>query len=219
MRKLHDKSIILGIGIGMIITAIAGMIFSGGNQKELSKAEIIKLAKGYGLIKQVEFLNDDNDLIDSTNVTTSTSTNKTVTGDTSADKSAAGDTSVDKSAADDSSADKNAASDSSVDKNATSDSPADKSTTGDSSEVESTIEESNTTNSTGERNISIKVRAGNRAQDLINTLLKKKVISSEKDFKTVLNSYKASRKIKIGTFMFKKNEDLNYIVKTICDLK
>lgn len=209
MRKLHDKSIILGIGIGMIITAIAGMIFSAGTQKELSKAEIIELAKGYGMIKQVEFLNDDNDSFDSTNVTASTSTNKTASEDTSSDKTVTSDTLADNSAA----------GDSSVDKNATSDTSADKSTTADSSEVESTIGESNTTNSTGERNISIKVRSGNRAQDLINTLLKKKVISSEKDFKTVLNSYKASRKIKIGTFMFKKNEDLNYIVETICDLK
>lgn len=189
MRKVHDKSIILGIGIGMIITAIAGMIFSAGNQKELSKAEIIKLAKGYGLIEQVKFLNDNNDSIDSTNVTASSSTNKTATGDTSADKTATVDTSADKSA------------------------------TGDSSAVESTLVESNTTNSTTERNIIIKIKKGSKAQDIIDVLLEKGVITSGEDFTNVLFSYKASRKINFGTFMFSKNEDLHYVVKTICDLK
>lgn len=72
MRKVHEKSIVLGIGIGMIITAIAGMIFSGGTPKELSKAEIISLAKGYGLIEQTKFLNEENSVSASTVAETTT---------------------------------------------------------------------------------------------------------------------------------------------------
>ncbi|MHB8064767.1 MAG: ABC transporter substrate-binding protein [Ruminiclostridium sp.] len=171
MRKVHEKSIFLGIGIGMIITAIAGMIFSSGTTKELSKAEIMSKAKLYGMIEQVRF--GDNIADDNTNAAAeSTSANNIVAENSTA-----------------------------------------KSTT-----AENTTKETTPTNVV-ERNISIEIKPGFNSQDLVDALLKKGVITSSEAFNSVLNSSNASTKINIGTFMFKKNEDLNYIVNTICKLK
>lgn len=157
MRKVHEKSVVLGIGIGMIITAILGMIFSAGNPKELSKTEIISLAKGYGLVED-KLIYGDNASAESTNT-------------------------------------------------------AAKSTIEDSTPIKSASE--NVT----ERNIVIDIKYGSKSQDISGILLEKGVITSKEKFTAKLDLYEASTKIKTGTFMFKKNEDLDYIVKTICKLK
>ena len=166
MRKVHEKSIFLGIGIGMIITAIVGMIFSAGSPKELSKAEIISLAKGYGLIVQPKLINEESS--DSTDSASESTTAKNTTADSTASLS--------------------------------------------------TIASDSSSNNT-ERNIVIEIKKGYNSQDVIDTLLEKAVITSGEDFSAVLNSYNASKIILVGNYKFKKNEDMNYIVRTICNLK
>jgi len=53
MRRFHIKSILLGIGIGIILTAIIGLIYSMGElPPELSKAVIIEKAKQYGMVEK-----------------------------------------------------------------------------------------------------------------------------------------------------------------------
>lgn len=165
MRKVHEKSIFLGIGIGMIITAIVGMIFSAGSPKELSKAEIISLAKGYDLVEKVKFINDESS--NSTSVEPESSTAESTIADSASSSST-----------------------SAIDSNSNS----------------------------NERNIIIEIKEGYKAQNVIDILLKNEVITSSKDFSTVLYSYNASKIILIGNYKFKKNEDLHYIVKTICNL-
>ncbi len=53
MSQFHIKSILLGIGIGIIITAIASMIYLAGRDpmNELTKEEIIRQAEKYGMVK------------------------------------------------------------------------------------------------------------------------------------------------------------------------
>lgn len=53
MSQFHLKSILLGIGIGIIITAIASMIYLAGRDpmKGLTKDEIISQAEKYGMVK------------------------------------------------------------------------------------------------------------------------------------------------------------------------
>jgi cell division protein YceG involved in septum cleavage len=182
MRKVFGKSVILGIGIGMIITAIAGMIFSAGTQKELSKDEIINLAKGYGLIEPVQILNDE--------------------GSSSSDSKDAKNTSNTSSAADSTKAEEKKADNTAA------------GTSANSTPASSTSTKSNI----NERNIVINIKSGSKAENIIEVLFEKKVISDKKQFASVLNSYKASRKIIRGTYKFKENEDYKYIVKTICNL-
>lgn len=54
MTNFSIKSILLGIGIGIIITSIAGMIYFAGWDplKNLSEADLMKLEQRYGLIKE-----------------------------------------------------------------------------------------------------------------------------------------------------------------------
>ena len=63
MRRVHEKSIILGIGIGMILTSIAGLVYSGGETggqtEKLTKEEVIRLAKSYGLVEPVHLIEDE----------------------------------------------------------------------------------------------------------------------------------------------------------------
>jgi gas vesicle protein len=236
MRKVHEKSIVLGIGIGMIITAIAGMIFSAGTSKELSKEEIMNKAKIYGMREQVQFLN--NTSIDSINVAAeSTAANSTVANSTAAENTTATNSTINSTVSESTIATNSTinstVSESTIATNSTINSTVSESTTAINTTTGSTASDSNASDSTianntaikststdvSERNIRIRIKSGLRVQGLIDILLKKEVILSEVDFKTVLNSYKGSTKIKAGTYMFKKNDDLNYIVKTICKLK
>ncbi|HEY5583625.1 MAG TPA: ABC transporter substrate-binding protein [Ruminiclostridium sp.] len=184
MKKVHEKSIVLGIGIGMIITAISGMIFSAGTNKELSKSEIISLAKGYGLIEQVKFINDENASNNSGNASVNSTTDESTVADSTTDESTVADSTKDESTI-----------------------------------ANSTVAETTTDVHSSEKNIIIEIKAGHTSQYVIDELLEKGVIESKEDFIAVLDFYKASTKINIGTFKFKKNEELHYIVKTICKLK
>ncbi len=51
--QFHLKSILLGIGIGIIITALASMIYFAGRDpmEDLSKEQIIKQAEKYGMVR------------------------------------------------------------------------------------------------------------------------------------------------------------------------
>ena len=53
MSQFHIKSILLGIGIGIIITATASMIYLAGRDPMdgLTKEEIIRQAEKYGMVK------------------------------------------------------------------------------------------------------------------------------------------------------------------------
>lgn len=190
MRKVHEKSIILGIGIGMIITAITGMIFSAGTQKELSKEEIISLAKGYGLIEKSKFQYDN------TNLAANTTAEPTTANTTAANTTATNTTATNSEVANITTANSTVA-----------------------TNTTATSTPAKTTNSVNQRNIIIEVKDGFKSQHVAEALLEKGVIKSEKDFMAVLDSYKASTKINIGTFKFKTNDDLDYIVKTICNIK
>ena len=52
MKGFHIKSLFLGLGIGIIFTAIVGMVFFAGyNPNELSEDEVKQLARQYGMIE------------------------------------------------------------------------------------------------------------------------------------------------------------------------
>ncbi len=179
MKKLHEKSIVLGIGIGMIITSIAGMIYSAGTQKELSKEEIISLAKTYGLIDPTGFIKN----IESDN--TKATPDKNTSNNTETANNTASNTSSTNKVADE--------------------------TTTDKQQKPEKLD--------AERNISIAVQSGFGSKEVAKALLENGVITSVAEFNTALDSYNASQKIRTGTYLFKKNDDLNYIVKTICKFK
>ena len=56
MDKFNVKSILLGIGIGIIITSIASIIYLAGRDpfNGLSKEEIISQAEKYGMVMNLE---------------------------------------------------------------------------------------------------------------------------------------------------------------------
>lgn len=54
MKLIDGKSVLLGIGMGIIITAILGFIFFLGYEPELSDAEIISKARQLGMIDRFE---------------------------------------------------------------------------------------------------------------------------------------------------------------------
>ena len=56
------KSILLGIGIGIILTAMIGMVYSKGSE-EMSKDEIIQKARDYGLVEKNIFVEEIDSLI------------------------------------------------------------------------------------------------------------------------------------------------------------
>lgn len=184
MRKVHEKSVILGIGIGMIITAIAGMIYSAGIQKEPGKEEIIRLAKGYGLIEQAKIIDSGNTAKSSV---TSGNEGSSVANPTSNQKDVEGNGSKNNE-----------------DENI-------------KAEAENTRANENVKAADG-RNIEIEIKSGYKSQMVVDLLLEKEIISSGEAFMKVLDSYDASTKINIGTFKFKKNDDLDYVVKTICNI-
>lgn len=170
MRRVHEKSIILGIGIGMILTSIAGLVYSGsessGQTEKLSREEIIRLAKSYGLVEPVHLIEDD---------TTAAGT----TGDTAADNT---------------------------------------SRTGTGANT-NTDTNTDTNTQTLERNISVIIDQGSDTKKVIDLLFETGVISDKDEFETVMQTYNASGKINAGKYAFKKDDDYEYVVKTICNIK
>ncbi|MFZ5987409.1 MAG: hypothetical protein ACOYWZ_09855 [Bacillota bacterium] len=61
MQKFHVKSIILGLGIGVVLTSIIGIIYSAGMNPEMSKDEIIARAKQYGMVLSSDIIKSDID--------------------------------------------------------------------------------------------------------------------------------------------------------------
>lgn len=50
MRKFHIKSILLGIGMGIVLTAFISIIYLAGNQPTMSREDIIERARQYGMV-------------------------------------------------------------------------------------------------------------------------------------------------------------------------
>ncbi len=52
MRNFHIKSILLGMGIGMVLISIVSMIYTSGikSYQEMSREEIISKAREYGMV-------------------------------------------------------------------------------------------------------------------------------------------------------------------------
>lgn len=50
MHKFHIKSILLGIGMGIVLTAFISIIYLAGNQPTMSREEIIEKARQYGMV-------------------------------------------------------------------------------------------------------------------------------------------------------------------------
>lgn len=60
MKNFHVKNILLGIGIGIILTSIISMIFMAGRQTEISNDEIVRRAKAMGMVDGTDILFSDN---------------------------------------------------------------------------------------------------------------------------------------------------------------
>ncbi|HOQ00951.1 MAG TPA: hypothetical protein PK604_09065 [Acetivibrio clariflavus] len=56
MHKFHIKSILLGIGMGIILTAFISIIYLAGNQPTMSREEIIERARQYGMVFKEEVI-------------------------------------------------------------------------------------------------------------------------------------------------------------------
>ena len=54
MKLIDGKSVLLGIGIGIVITSILGFIFFLGYQPQLSDSEIISRARELGMVDRFE---------------------------------------------------------------------------------------------------------------------------------------------------------------------
>jgi hypothetical protein len=61
MDNFSLKSILLGVGIGIIITSTVSIIYLAGRDpiNELSEQEVIKLADKYGLVKSTQLINSE----------------------------------------------------------------------------------------------------------------------------------------------------------------
>lgn len=59
MEGFNVRSIVLGIGIGIIITSLVSMIYLSGVGVKMSKDEIITEARKYGMIDRAELIKDD----------------------------------------------------------------------------------------------------------------------------------------------------------------
>ena len=209
MRKTHGRSIALGIGIGMIITSIAGMIFTNGTQEEMTKEEIIALAKSYGMIEKTPLI-----LKDEATSTSAISGDSVSTADSAKDSSKDSTEDTNKDSSKDSTGD--SAKDTSKDSSSKETIPG---TTMDKSSESSFESSQNNSSVSNQRNIQIVIADGAKSQHVIADLLDKGVITSEREMIATFNKYNANTRINVGKFMFKKNEDLDYIVKTICGIK
>ncbi|MCR4434468.1 MAG: hypothetical protein QHH06_00910 [Clostridiales bacterium] len=62
MRNFHVKSLLLGIGIGVILTSVLSMIYIAGTDPyaNLDRGQIIRKAKEYGMIESSDIIKEQN---------------------------------------------------------------------------------------------------------------------------------------------------------------
>ncbi len=191
MRRVHEKSIVLGIGIGMIITSIAGLVYSGGENGEqadkLTKEEIISMAKSYGMVEPVHLIEDDSAV-------------STQTTGKSEDNTAAQSTATDAG-----------------------NNPTQQQTDGSSAQETAPATQTpsivNNQGDTETRDIVVEIKSGYNSNKVAQILYEKGVIANKKEFVDVMAKHSATKKINVGSYTFKKNEDYFYIVNTICNIK
>jgi hypothetical protein len=72
MRNFQIKSILLGIGIGIVITSIISMIYAAGinTNKSLSREEIISKAKELGMVESTSILNNQQSTTEAASIET-----------------------------------------------------------------------------------------------------------------------------------------------------
>lgn len=58
MKLIDSKSVLLGLGVGIIITSLLGIIFFAGYEPQLSDAQIISLSRKLGMVDRYEFGDD-----------------------------------------------------------------------------------------------------------------------------------------------------------------
>jgi hypothetical protein len=183
MRKTHGRSIVLGIGIGMIITSIAGLIFANGTTNKMTMEEIINQAKIYGMVEKTSLIQGDSS-------TVSALVNQ---AQNSADPSMSSTTAV-------------------------SNNTASSGSGGTSSQAQNSAVNSSNSQSS-ERNIDVEIKTGDDSQKVAQILIEKGIIKSEKVFNDELVAQNAETKIMFGKYKFKKNDDISYVVKAICEIK
>lgn len=54
MKLIDGKSVLLGMGIGIILTSLLGVIFFAGYSPQLTDAEIISLSRKLGMVDRFE---------------------------------------------------------------------------------------------------------------------------------------------------------------------
>jgi len=54
VKLIDGKSVLLGMGIGIILTSLLGVIFFAGYSPRLSDAEIIELSRRLGMVDRLE---------------------------------------------------------------------------------------------------------------------------------------------------------------------
>lgn len=59
MNKFHIKNILLGMGIGVVLTSLTGIIYSAGMEPEMSREEIVARARQYGMVSSSEMIKKD----------------------------------------------------------------------------------------------------------------------------------------------------------------
>ena len=58
MKLIDSKSVLLGLGIGIIVTSLLGIIFFVGYKPQLSEGEIINYARKIGMVDRFEIGDD-----------------------------------------------------------------------------------------------------------------------------------------------------------------
>jgi hypothetical protein len=62
MSNFNIKSLILGIGIGIVLTSVLGAIYSAGVATTVSREFIISEAKKYGMVESTDTIRNMNNL-------------------------------------------------------------------------------------------------------------------------------------------------------------
>lgn len=60
MRNFHIKSLILGIGIGIVLTSVISMVYSFGTKpvQKISNEEVKKMARQLGMVESSQIIKD-----------------------------------------------------------------------------------------------------------------------------------------------------------------
>lgn len=207
MGRFHIKNILLGIGMGLVLTALTGIIYSAGREPQMSKEEIMAKARQYGMVPSNEIIEEsENELVDEEEVEVEPA-GKQVDNEN-----------IQVHASDGLENNEEMKSQPTQNPEVTKDAPVQPTANPDNDENVQ-IQPASTPENVEKRQVKIKIAPGDNSYVISKKLVEEGLIDNANSFINEIRAMKLQTSIQVGEYTIEEGTDIKTIIRIICKRK